>query len=85
MPSQNHCGTYGSDFLYGRAMVCVCSQLTTPTMRNFIPGARRDRIVIAGHYDTKLFRDFPFVGASDGAMFWPSDIQLITSGISWNV
>jgi len=41
MPSQNHCGTYGSDFLYGRAMVCVCSQLTTPTMRNFIPGARR--------------------------------------------
>jgi hypothetical protein len=32
-----------------------------------IPGARKDRIVIAGHYDTKLFRDFRFVGASDGA------------------
>jgi hypothetical protein len=31
-----------------------------------IPGARRDRIVIAGHYDTKLFRQFRFVGASDG-------------------
>jgi glutaminyl-peptide cyclotransferase len=31
-----------------------------------IPGARRERIVIAGHYDTKLYRDFRFVGASDG-------------------
>lgn len=24
------------------------------------------RIIIAGHYDTKLFREFPFVGANDG-------------------
>jgi len=31
-----------------------------------IPGARADRIVISGHYDTKLFRDIRFVGASDG-------------------
>jgi len=31
-----------------------------------IPGARKDRLVVAGHYDTKLFRDFRFVGASDG-------------------
>jgi len=31
-----------------------------------IPGARKDRIVIAGHYDTKLYRQFRFVGASDG-------------------
>jgi glutaminyl-peptide cyclotransferase len=31
-----------------------------------IPGAHRDRIVIAGHYDTKLYREFRFVGASDG-------------------
>ena len=31
-----------------------------------IPGARKDRIVISGHYDTKLFRQFRFVGASDG-------------------
>ncbi|MGB7220136.1 MAG: M28 family peptidase [Vicinamibacterales bacterium] len=31
-----------------------------------IPGARKDRIVIAGHYDTKLFRQFRFVGANDG-------------------
>src|SRR3954471_20509706 len=31
-----------------------------------IPGASRDRIVIAGHYDTKRFRQFRFVGANDG-------------------
>jgi Zn-dependent M28 family amino/carboxypeptidase len=31
-----------------------------------IPGARKDRIVFAGHYDTKLFHEFRFVGASDG-------------------
>jgi Zn-dependent M28 family amino/carboxypeptidase len=31
-----------------------------------IPGARKERIVFAGHYDTKLYRQFRFVGASDG-------------------
>jgi glutaminyl-peptide cyclotransferase len=31
-----------------------------------IPGTRRERIVFAGHYDTKLYRQFRFVGASDG-------------------
>jgi len=31
-----------------------------------IPGASRSRLAITGHYDTKLFREFPFVGASDG-------------------
>ena len=31
-----------------------------------IPGARKERIVIAAHYDTKLYRQFRFVGASDG-------------------
>lgn len=31
-----------------------------------IPGQSRDRIIIAGHYDTKRFRDFRFVGANDG-------------------
>lgn len=31
-----------------------------------IPGASKDRIAVTGHYDTKLFREFPFVGASDG-------------------
>jgi glutaminyl-peptide cyclotransferase len=30
------------------------------------PVARADRIVISGHYDTKLFRDSRFVGANDG-------------------
>ena len=32
-----------------------------------IPGRRSERIAIASHYDTKLFRDIRFVGASDGA------------------
>jgi hypothetical protein len=31
-----------------------------------LPGEKKDRIVIAGHYDTKLFHDIRFVGASDG-------------------
>ena len=38
-------------------------------IRATLPGATkgRGRIVIGGHYDTKLFRDIRFVGASDGA------------------
>ena len=32
-----------------------------------IPGRRPDRIVLASHFDTKLARDFRFVGANDGA------------------
>lgn len=31
-----------------------------------IPGTRKERIVFAGHYDTKLYHQFRFVGASDG-------------------
>ncbi len=31
-----------------------------------IPGTRPERLLIGGHYDTKLFRAFRFVGASDG-------------------
>jgi len=31
-----------------------------------IPGARKERLVFTGHYDTKLIRQFRFVGASDG-------------------
>jgi Zn-dependent M28 family amino/carboxypeptidase len=31
-----------------------------------IPGKRRERIAIASHFDTKLFREFRFVGANDG-------------------
>jgi len=37
---------------------------TIPSARP--PGGRGDRIVISGHYDTKLFRDSRFVGANDG-------------------
>ena len=39
------------------------------TMANVIavlPGRRRDVIMLGGHYDTKLFTDFRFVGANDG-------------------
>jgi hypothetical protein len=38
-------------------------------IRATLPGQTpgRARIVIGGHYDTKLSRDFPFVGASDAA------------------
>jgi glutaminyl-peptide cyclotransferase len=32
-----------------------------------IPGKRRERIALASHFDTKLYRDFRFVGANDGA------------------
>jgi glutaminyl-peptide cyclotransferase len=32
-----------------------------------LPGTRPERIVIGSHFDTKLFREFRFVGASDGA------------------
>ena len=35
-------------------------------VRATIPGARPDRVLIAGHYDTKVFRQFRFVGANDG-------------------
>jgi len=31
-----------------------------------VPGASKNRLIIAGHYDTKKFREFAFVGASDG-------------------
>jgi glutaminyl-peptide cyclotransferase len=31
-----------------------------------LPGRRPDVITIAGHYDTKVFREFRFVGANDG-------------------
>ena len=32
-----------------------------------IPGKRSERIVLASHFDTKLYREFTFVGANDGA------------------
>ena len=41
-----------------------------------IPGTRPDRIVLATHYDTKLFREFRFVGASDGASSTAAVLEL---------
>jgi hypothetical protein len=35
-------------------------------LRAAIAAPGRGRLVIGGHYDTKVFRDFPFVGANDG-------------------
>jgi Zn-dependent M28 family amino/carboxypeptidase len=39
------------------------------SMTNLIakfPGSSRETVMVAGHYDTKLFDDFRFVGANDG-------------------
>jgi glutaminyl-peptide cyclotransferase len=44
--------------------------LGTVKMANVIatlPGDRPERIILASHFDTKLFKEFRFVGASDGA------------------
>ena len=41
-----------------------------------IPGRRTERIAIATHYDTKLFREFRFVGASDGASSTAAVLEL---------
>jgi hypothetical protein len=32
-----------------------------------IPGKRPERLVLASHFDTKLYREFKFLGANDGA------------------
>ena len=47
----------------------AATPLGTVRMVNLIaelPGATRERIVIGGHYDTKQYRQFRFVGANDG-------------------
>ena len=41
-----------------------------------IPGKSRDRIILASHFDTKLYRDVRFVGASDGASSTAALIEL---------
>lgn len=41
-------------------------RLRMVNLRATIPGASKDRLIIGGHYDTKLFREFRFVGANDG-------------------
>lgn len=33
-----------------------------------IPGARPQVVILAGHYETKRFDDFPFVGANDSGL-----------------
>jgi glutaminyl-peptide cyclotransferase len=41
----------------------------TVNLRVMIPGGNpgaKDRLIIAGHYDTKRFKEFAFVGANDG-------------------
>ncbi len=41
-----------------------------------IPGKSTDRIILASHFDTKLYRDVRFVGASDGASSTAALIEL---------
>jgi Zn-dependent M28 family amino/carboxypeptidase len=41
-----------------------------------IPGKSPDRIILASHFDTKLFREFRFVGASDSASSTAALIEL---------
>lgn len=41
-----------------------------------IPGRRQDRIALATHYDTKLFKEFRFVGASDAASSTAAVLEL---------
>lgn len=41
-----------------------------------IPGKSPDRIILGSHFDTKLFREFRFVGASDGASSTAALIEL---------
>lgn len=41
-----------------------------------LPGDRPERIILASHYDTKLFKEFRFVGASDGASSTAAVLEL---------
>lgn len=41
-----------------------------------IPGKSPERIILASHFDTKLFRDIRFVGASDGASSTAALVEL---------
>ena len=44
-----------------------------------LPGTRPDRILFTGHYDTKLYKDIVFLGASDGASSAAVLIELVRS------
>lgn len=39
--------------------------VTMVNVRATIPGSGEGRIIFAGHYDTKIFKEFTFVGAND--------------------
>jgi glutaminyl-peptide cyclotransferase len=41
-----------------------------------LPGTRPERIILASHFDTKLFKEFRFVGASDSASSTAALIEL---------
>ncbi|OFW03886.1 MAG: hypothetical protein A3I61_07525, partial [Acidobacteria bacterium RIFCSPLOWO2_02_FULL_68_18] len=41
-----------------------------------IPGRRQERVALATHYDTKLYSQFRFVGASDGASSTAAVLEL---------
>jgi Zn-dependent M28 family amino/carboxypeptidase len=41
-----------------------------------IPGRRQERIALATHYDTKLFKDIRFLGASDAASSTAAALEL---------
>jgi glutaminyl-peptide cyclotransferase len=41
-----------------------------------LPGKRPERILLASHYDTKIARDFRFVGANDGASSTAAILEL---------
>jgi Zn-dependent M28 family amino/carboxypeptidase len=42
-----------------------------------VPGRRSDVILLGGHYDTKYFKDFRFVGANDGGSSTALLLELI--------
>jgi glutaminyl-peptide cyclotransferase len=44
-----------------------------------LPGKRTDRILFTGHYDTKLYKDIVFLGASDGASSAAVLVELVRS------
>ena len=47
------------------------------------PGTRSTTIALSGHYDTKVFDDFKFVGASDGASSaaWLLEMARVTASL----
>lgn len=44
-----------------------------------LPGSRPERIILASHFDTKLFKEFVFVGASDGGSSTAALVELARS------